>query len=722
MNMRIKIEKNGQAGVYLDDVAWISQIGLRLPQHKVWKTDSDGIVGGNWSTSHGEDEHGSYELWQREFSLDGEAFLSLSLRMHESSLLINGELLRDIDALKREESFEDATLLVPTFTFPEEMSFFLSTFGLDGINDDHPGGYWPTAKIGRGPHDLPKEAFAPLVLFSDDKALVISPANLFLTSPLVRTDGGVGRGLHGAVDHLPAGTRLETLFVLGDDVTDALLHLGDILLARGGKKRPSSDSHPLTSSLGWWNAYGGYYSELMHPLNGEILEELATYFKKEGIPVRYLGLDLWYPYQEIGQAIRYIPDPSKYPNGLSGITKRTGLPYVLHLSALSKENAYGVDGADPQVYQTIAQELKSEGGIVAWHDWLRTQQHFTSALQRDPTAAERWFAGMAEAFEEEGLAVLLCMQTMGMNLAATAHPNIIAARSYTDYLFGQSQQLEKLAAQGMPGFEKERTPRQAYIFNNILLGMVLHALGMQPFHDLFITNSHHPEGFGDALATQEALLRALSGGVVGIGDQVGKVDKTIIDQLAFPDGILAKPDHPLYPLQESLGEDILVAYTESRLNDEVRWVYLAIFNISEKETPYRVNTRLLYENTHVIYDYFGKKIVSQVRGVLRPAEASYFILAPEKEGIGFLGLGDKFIAAPSSHIRGLQEAEGRVQVVLSLPLGGTYPLKVFCSGKLAAEAKGAEVLEVTSMSNLYTVWVRPTDESFSLSLAGRTMS
>jgi len=212
MNTRIQIENDGRASIYLDDKAWISQIGLRLSQDTEWKSDSNGIVGGSWKTFHREDENGSYELWEREFSLDGAPLLSLSLFLYEASLLIRAELLREINHLKREDSFEDATLLAPTFTFPKEMSFFLSTFGLGGINDDYPGGYWPTAKIGCGPHDLPREAFAPLVLFSETGAVAISPANLFLTSPLVRTEGGVGRGLHGAVDHLPAGTRLETLF------------------------------------------------------------------------------------------------------------------------------------------------------------------------------------------------------------------------------------------------------------------------------------------------------------------------------------------------------------------------------------------------------------------------------------------------------------------------------------------------------------------------------
>ncbi|MEA3238969.1 MAG: hypothetical protein U9Q94_04210, partial [Candidatus Bipolaricaulota bacterium] len=331
MNSRIQIEDDGRAAIYLDNKPWISQIGLRLSQHKVWKTDSDGIVGGNWSTSRGDDNQGSYELWKREFSLDGGPLLALSLQLRETSLLMSGELLRDIDHLKREDSFEDATLLVPTFTFPAEMSFFLSTFGLGGINDDYPGGYWPTAKIGRGPGDLPDQAFAPIVLFSQGKALAISPANLFLTSPLVKTEGGVGRGLHGAVDHLPAGTRLETLFALGDDVPSALMHLGDILLARGGKKRPSPGSNPIFSRLGWWNAYGSYYTEPIRRLDEHALSDLIDDLKANEIPVDYLGLDLWYPYEQIGQAIQYVPDKKKYPRGIAPLADKAELSTVLHL-------------------------------------------------------------------------------------------------------------------------------------------------------------------------------------------------------------------------------------------------------------------------------------------------------------------------------------------------------------------------------------------------------
>jgi hypothetical protein len=150
------------------------------------------------------------------------------------------------------------------------------------------------------------------------------------------------------------------------------------------------------------------------------------------------------------------------------------------------------------------------------------------------------------------------------------------------------------------------------------------------------------------------------------------------------------------------------------------WIYLLISNIGEEELPYQMKTKQIYGNTHLIYDYFNRQIVSEVRGTLKPAKASYYILAPapEREGISFLGFEDKFITAPSSHIRGLQEKKGGIQLLLSAPPGSTYPLKVHYDGKLVVEAEGAKVLEVTSMSNLHTVWVKPKRKEFSVHLGG----
>lgn len=702
--------------ILVGEKPWV-KLGLAIPIRGEWHRDGEDLVGGPWEERTDEDDLGPFRAWRRIHSLSGEPLLSLEVRDYGAAVLVRGELLRKISGLRVADSFEAPTFLVPMFSLARDLRFFLTTFGLaDGPKGDrHPGGYWPEAVFGRGPEELPKEAFAPLVLFSEEGALAIAPGNWFLTSPMVRMPGGAARGLHGAVDSLPAEFTVDTWFVAGENVPSALVALGDLLMAQSGKRRPHSKDHPFLSTLGHWNAYGSYYTEQFHPLDGKTVEELASYFKREDIPIRYFGLDLWYPYPRIGQATCYQPDQHKYPEGLKKLGERTGLPYVLHLAALVKENEYGINPADPTVYRTIAQELKGEGGIAAWHDWLRTQQHFTPALRADPEAAERWFSGMAKAFREAGLPVLLCMHTMGMALASTREPNVISARSYTDYLFGQSGQMERLVAMGFADFAKNRRPRQAFIRNNVLVGMVLYALGLLPFHDLFITNAHHVEGFGDELAEQEALLRALSAGPVGIGDKLGEIDKELVARLAFPDGHLAQPDRPLFPLWETLGEEVLVAWTETRLNEKLRWIYLVAFNVGAEEQAYRVDTSRIFGNAHFIYDYFGGQLVKEVAGRLPPARAHYYVLVPQVVGTGLLGLTDKFVTMPTGRLLDFQVDKGGIQATLSLPQGVVYPVAAFSpdTGLTVAADQRAEVVKV-QRSDLVVAWIKPTQEAFSL--------
>jgi len=331
---------------------------------------------------------------------------------------------------------------------------------------------------------------------------------------------------------------------------------------RGGKKRPSPGSNPIFSKLGWWNAYGSYYTEPIRRLDEHALLEVIDDLKANEIPIDYLGLDLWYPYEQIGQAIQYVPDKEKYPRGIAPLAEQAGLSTVLHLSS---------------------REVKSQRGIVAWHDWLRTQQYLTPKLREDPQAAEDWFSGMTGAFASEDVDVLLCMQTMGMNLASTQHPNVISGRTHTDFLFMQDEALHTVAAHGHPDFLEGFIEPSELRRQNLLMGMVLSSLGMLPFHDLFLTRPH--PGLGGDNPEEEALLRALSCGPVGIGDGPGMVDADLIDRLLLPDGTLAQPDHPPFPLMETIDSGVQAFLTEHD-TEEAKWGYLLLLNTSDKELPY----------------------------------------------------------------------------------------------------------------------------------------
>jgi hypothetical protein len=654
MPITVKIEKDGRPSLSVNNESWIEEIGLRIPIDGRWQSDRDGeIVGGGWSDAIGADETGTHRGWRQDYSFKGEHLLTLHLREYGDAILSTVELHKELNNLSQTDSFDDPTFLAPTFAFRDELRFSLATFGLGHSGDGYPGGYWPTVQTGRGHGELPQQAFAPLVCFSERGAVAIAPANYFLTSPMVRTPGGAARGLHGAVDSLPAGTKIETVFAIGEDLPAALIHLGNFLLARGGKERPQPGNTPLTSSLGWWNAYGGYYTELIRSLNERELEGMIESLNNQGIPLGYLGLDLWYPYQEIGQAIQYIPDPKKYPHGLGEIAARANLPAVLHLSALSPKNAYAADGADPHFYREVAKEIASQRGITAWHDWLRTQQHLTPVLRRDPTVAEHWFTGMAEAFAGEDLSVLLCMQTMGMNLASTAQKNVTTARSHTDFLFAQKEALETAAALGHGDLLEAWTPPGDLHQQNLWMGMLLYALGMMPFHDLFL--SHPSPDLGGDHPEEEAILRALSCGPVGIGDGPGMVDEELIDRLLLSDGTLAQPDRPPFPVTETIDHDIEAFWTE-RNAGSTRWIYLLLLNTASKELLFSLDPP--FEGEFMIWDGLRNQRQEAIEGRLAPGRLAYFVLVPQHEGIAPLGLWKRFVPAPMGKILDLQWEEG----------------------------------------------------------------
>ncbi len=639
----VRIAEDGRPGFAGRGQTWVHSLGFQVPVGGEWVMDDLASIA--WDTLSDVDAFGSHRCWRCTCQHGGDPLFDLTLRAYPGAVRVESTLRRPLSGLRTGDAFTTPTFLVPTFEFRGDRQFLLATFGLNGAEERYPGGYWPAVVLGRGPGELPPDAFAPLVLFSGEGAVAIAPADHFLTSPLVRTTTGTARGLHGSVQGLPAGFTVGTWFVAGDDPVDALTNLGDRLLAAGGKTRPVPGDHPLLSTLGYWNAYGAYYTEFLNPVNGALLDELAASFRNRGIPARYFGLDLWYPYAKIGQAGSFRPDTRKYPQGLAKIATRTGLPYALHLSSLSERNEYGANGSDPIVYQRIAADLRREGAIAAWHDWLRTQQHVTPTLRAEPETADRWFAGMCGAFQREGLPLLLCMHTMGMALASTQEPNVIAARSHTDYLFSQRGALDQAARAGHSGFHTEQLAPSRLWRQNLLMGAVLWTLGLAPFHDLFLTGPH--PGFGGDHPVEDAILRALSCGPVGIGDGPGMTDAGLIERLLLADGTIAQPDRPPFPVMETISSDVQAFWTEHRAGGPT-WIYYLVLNTAPEERRFSFAPPL--DGEFLVVNGFTGEPTAGIAGRLAPGRIAYFVLVPQREGIALLGLWRKFVPAPAGRI------------------------------------------------------------------------
>jgi hypothetical protein len=474
------------------------------------------------------------------------------------------------------------------------------------------------------------------------------------------------------------------------------MSLGDELLRRGGKPRPVPGDHALTKGLGWWNAYGGYYTEPIRPLDEGGLRAVLEDARASRLPLTYVGLDLWYPYEQIGQATEFVPDEKKYPLGIAPLVDAADIPTALHISALASRNAYDSDGSDGGVYEAVADEIARQRGSVVWHDWMRTQQHLSSRLRESPAIAEAWYRAMTRAFRERGVDVLQCMQTMGMALASTSEPNVIAARTSIDYLFAQPEALDTLAAQGDQGFRREEVRAVDLWRQNALMGAVLYSLGLLPFHDLFL--SGFDPGMGGAQAVGDAVLRALSCGPLGIGDAPGRADRGLLSRLVLSDGRILHPDRPLFPDSTDLGGPVETYWTLHRAGAGA-WLYVVLLNLSD--TTQRFDAVPPLAGDYLIRDALRGEFVEVMCGEIEPGALTFFALSPVIDGVSPVGLMDRFVAAPAGGVVDMTASDGLTIRVRNLEgrfgVHSEVPVEVCCDGN-AVETEVDDGLAVFALA------------------------
>jgi len=647
--MRLAVEPSHKEGpgISVGGHMFLASLHASIP---AWQALRAECVATPWEELKGNGALGRSKGYQSTVRRNERDVLSQTLRDYGSYAVFAVEILEEIEGIAQKDSFASHAFVAPSMDVLGSLRALAVTYGL-GDADDPFGGYWPTAVLCDS-GSLPGGAFAPLVLWNANGALAVAPADNFLTSSMIAGGRTVVRGIHGSVDRLAAGHQIETLLVAGRDTTEALMRLGDLLLERGGKERPNPRSHVLTSTIGWWNAYGGYYTEPIHPLESEELQRVVDDIDQRKLPIGYLGLDLWYPYEQIGQGTEFAPDPAKYPDGVGSISARAKLPTVLHVSALAPSNAYRSDGRDGEIYGRIGEEIRRQGGRVVWHDWMRTQQHLTAALRSAPDTAETWYRKLTSRLADHKLDVLQCMQTMGMALASTAASNVRSARASIDYLFALPEAMDTLASLGLEGFRREAVAPIDLNRQNLLMGAVLYSLGQLPFHDLFLSRFH--EGIGGSSPQMDAVLRALSCGPVGIGDAPGMADGNLLWKLIGADGRLLQPDRPPFPCAETLGRPVELYWTIRQAGD-FSWIYVLLLNRSQEKQPYAFDPPLA--GRYVVRDGISGRIAQQIAGRLQPGAIAYYVLNPSISGISPLGLIVKLVPAPAGRIDRLEEAD-----------------------------------------------------------------
>ncbi len=422
----------------------------------------------------------------------------------------------------------------------------------------------------------------PLIVFSDDLDVVVfSPVDHPFETLVWFADGALHSGLEGELDSIPPGFTHEFLLVRGHGINATMERWGAALRERLGGEIPDRYADAGLASLGYWTDNGAiyYYATAPDRNEADTLLEVKRDADQRGIPFGYFQLDSWWYFKEtsatgpFGGLVSWQPQPWMFPEGLTAFRERLGLPLVLHNRWFAPTNDYTSryefvrGGGDPDMAFPVARGVFDEfmadavrwGAVTYEQDWLMAQFWGVPWLRQALGRAETWMANLADAAASAGLTVQLCMPGPAHFLDKPRHPNVTTARVSIDYLAGAPKTMY------WPAFHTT--------------SMLAAAVGVWPFKDNFLSASDQRTLFDEHQNEQEALVSALSGGMVGAGDGIGAADAALLRRTCRADGVLLKPDRPATPI-DAMFLPHQRPYTVSTFSDRSglgRWTYLAAY-------------------------------------------------------------------------------------------------------------------------------------------------
>ncbi|MEM9035051.1 MAG: hypothetical protein AAGA99_05195 [Actinomycetota bacterium] len=363
-------------------------------------------------------------------------------------------------------------------------------------------------------------------------------------------------GWHGDLDEVPDGYATTLGIYEGGSVAEVLTRWGAELQEAAGTRRLGRADSPLTEQLSYWTDNGAAYWYRTEPGLDlpTTLERKLDELRSAGVPIGAVELDSWfYPHEtsrpvlEVGYTEQVPPTgmlewtarSDVLPDGVDGLADRLGRPpLVLHSRHISTASPYLDEGewwtelaaqpVDPRFFARWFDDAASWGATCIEQDWLLLYWWGTAELRRIPGRVREWQTTLDRLAAERDQTLLWCMATPADLIATVELGRIVAVRTSDDYRYADD-----------PAFLW-----QWYLAVNALAS----ALGLATFKDCSFTAGLEPGDEvidGDPYPEVEAVLQALSAGVVGIGDRIGRTDADVVGRLLRPDGTLATSDTPV---------------------------------------------------------------------------------------------------------------------------------------------------------------------------------
>lgn len=543
----------------------------------------------------------------------------------------------------------------------------------------------------------------PMLLIGPDlRTLLLGPLDWFHEQVIVppRRDGGaLVLGWHGDLDTVPAGFATRMAFVPAIDPVAAIERW--VQLARGEEtgSKPDAYRDAIGSHLSYWTDNGSAYWYKTEPPRStpETIVATVSALRAGGVPIRGVQLDSWwYPHQVLrpfdtdewvvppSGLVRWEPRDDVLPDGIAALRHELGdPPLITHTRHVSSASPYvelfdcWVDGAQAhptgvEYYETLLDQAKAWGVDVFEHDWLVECFLGVRGLREAPGRARAWQEGLDRAAGERGMGLQWCMPTPADLMQTATLRNVTSIRTSGDhgYLVG-------------PGILWAW-----FCYVNVWA----RALGLWPYKDVFRTDhGRHDESL------MEALLSALSGGPVGLGDRLDATDASVVRATCRADGLLIKPDAPIAAIARCFARHVVMAgahmiattYNEHPVG---RYVYAVAFNPQDRDRRYDESVsaaELGVHGEHVVWDWRAHEIVDAGDWPLSygPQEWGFRVHCPRSpSGIAVVGDPNVFATAGRGRIHDITTIDGGVRLRV-LGAGETVTITGIAPSPVTATAR-----------------------------------
>ncbi|XP_046368556.2 uncharacterized protein LOC124143575 isoform X1 [Haliotis rufescens] len=422
----------------------------------------------------------------------------------------------------------------PGFQLDTTQKLGYMSFGGADITEQSVGRLGPSASFQDG-----LEGSSPFAVFDPSgNSVAFGQLDNVMTTPIWqnKTNNFLYYGIMGGIDQIPTNFsyQVAALYTSGGGPENSLSTWGFVIRSMIYKHDKTEDH--TAKSLGYWTDEGAYYFDKTDGTSTyeDTLINVFSDARNRSIPYRYVELDTWWFTKGQGGGVKEWTAPTDiFPKGIEYVYRSLNVPIVAKNNFWSSDNIYATQNGgtfnfeiegdmaiptDETFWDKIFSESKQWGLATYIQDNMTEIFRTFPRMQTDLNFGRDWLVKMADSALRHNITIQYSGATPMMALMALQLPAVTQVRVQRGY--GTGSDLSSIPVSS--------------VFSQLL--------GISAFKDVFLTEDKKGDT-GGISASRRSVEAVLSNGPVGIGDQIGHTNTSIVNRMCRADGTVLKPNN-----------------------------------------------------------------------------------------------------------------------------------------------------------------------------------